>query len=33
VTAARPALKEIHKIRDAIKQVFADAPAAPAAAH
>jgi hypothetical protein len=27
-----PALKEIHKIRDAIKQVFADAPPA-AAAH
>jgi len=28
-----PALKEIHKIRDAIKQVFADEPPATAAAH
>jgi predicted Rdx family selenoprotein len=27
-----PALREIHKIRDAIAQVFADAPA-PAASH
>ena len=26
-----PALKEIHKIRDAIKEIFANAPATPAA--
>ena len=28
-----PALREIHKIRDSIRQVFADAPPAPAASH